>query len=801
MDRSDMQSAMPDVESTQQLDGLEKPVVIYRDQWGIPHIRAETARDMFFAQGFATAQDRLWHMDYDRHRALGRWAEWIGSEGVESDVLLRAAGMGRTAKLDYEASSAESKAMIDSYTAGINSFAETTRSLPIEYTILGTTPESWESWHCLTVYKMRNTLLGTYEGKLFRSCMAAAGDGDAIPGFAKIVRGYPRGHLLTVPPGEEFEGKRLDGQDELRQLLNDIEAVNGNEGNANTDLWRSLDEHGSGSNAWSISGEFTASGLPLVAGDSHRALDTPSVYYQVHLSCPEFTVVGSSVPGMPGVLHFCHNEHVAWGMTYGAADTQDLFIERFRKAPGGGREYEFVGEWRAAEVLDETIVVDADDDVDLKVTVTHHGPVIAGDPASGWGITISDPGLIEATPWPDAALAAMRSRSVEELHHAFESWTDRVNNYAVADVHGNFGYLHEGRIPVRDESNGWRAVPGWTGAHEWRGYIPHDELPRAINPQVGYTITCNQRVHDETYRYFVGHTFAPGFRARRVQTRILELARGEATPADMALIHADRISLPARIFTAALLKANPSGTGCALEALALLRQWDYRMDRELVQPTIYAELRTAVTAEVAGYLFADQAPALLSDDAGAVGHERLLALEIILALESGDTSLLPEGTDWNEVMRECFAVAIATLQTRLGENVLSWRWRTVHRTAPRHPLSARYPEHAADLDPPSVIVHGDGDTPLAGSYVHGTYDVSHISVNRYIHDPADWSNSKWIVPLGASGHPASPHYADQAKMWADVEYIPQLWDWAEIEKEAETAQLLEPRSPRGPQYD
>ncbi len=787
MNRNDMQSALPDVESALQLDGLEKPVVIYRDQWGIPHIRAETVRDMFFAQGFATAQDRLWHMDYDRHRALGRWAEWIGSEGVESDVLLRAAGMGRTAKLDVEASADEARGMIDSYTAGVNAFVETTDSLPIEYAILGTTPERWESWHCLTVYKMRNTLLGTYEGKLYRSRMAASGD---APGFAKIMRGYPRGHLLTVPPGDEFEGRRLDGLDELRRLLDDIEAVNGN---ANANLWRSLYGHESGSNAWSISGEFTASGLPLVAGDSHRALDTPSVYYQVHLSCPEFSVMGSSVPGVPGALHFCHNEHVAWGMTYGAADTQDLFIERFREAADGGREYEFKGEWRAAQVLEETIAVDAGDDVDLKVTVTHHGPVIAGDPASGWGIAISDPGLIEGTPWPDAALDAMRSRSVEELHHAFEKWTDRVNNYAVADVHGHFGYLHEGRIPVRNESNGWRAVPGWTGEYEWRGYIPHDELPRAINPEVGYALTCNQRVRDESYRYFVGLAFAAGFRARRVQSRILELTRNETKPSDMARIHGDRISQPARIFTEALLKAAPSEDGCAGEALALLRQWDYRMDRELVQPTIYAELRTEVTAEVAGYLFADQAPALLSDDAGAVAHERLLALEIMLALESGDTSLLPKGTDWSQLMRERFAVAVARLRGRLGEDVASWRWRAVHRTRPRHPLSARYSQHAAHLDPPSVPVHGDGDTPLAGNYLHGTYDASHISVNRYIHDPSDWSNSKWIVPLGASGHPASPHYADQAQMWADVEYIPQLWDWAEIEEEAETVQLLEPR--------
>ena len=179
-------------------------------------------------------------------------------------------------------------------------------------------------------------------------------------------------------------------------------------------------------------------------------------------------------------------------MTHGGADTQDLFIERFREGPND-REYLFKGEWRPAEVLNETIEVRDADAVPLEVTITHHGPVVAGNPTLGAGIAISDPGLIAGSQWVDAARDAMRSRSVDELHEAFRNWTDRVNNYAVGDVHGNFGYLHEGKIPIRPVSNGWRAVPGWTGEYEWNGYIPHDELPKAINPDTGYAVTCNQR--------------------------------------------------------------------------------------------------------------------------------------------------------------------------------------------------------------------------------------------------------------------------------------------------------------------
>ena len=771
---TDLKAALPDITTTMRFSGLHNPVDVYRDRWGIPHIKAENENDLFFAQGFATAQDRLWHMDFDRHRALGRWAEFAGGSGVLQDRLLRAAGMGRTAKLDYEIASPEAKVMIDAYTAGVNAFLDTAQTLPIEYTILDQIPERWENWHCLAVYKIRNTLLGTFEPKLYRMRLVKALGPDRL---AELMRGYPSGHLLTVPPGETYEGPSLEGLDELSEAA---KAAN----------W--LDEVDAGSNGWSISGELTESGLPLVGGDSHRALDTPSVYYQVHLSCPEFTVIGHAVPGMPGALHFCHNEYVAWGMTHGGADTQDLFIERFREGPNS-REYLFKEEWRPAEVLNETIEVRGADAVPLEVTITHHGPVVAGDPASGMAISISDPGLIAGSPWVDAARDAMQAKSVDELHEAFRNWTDRVNNYAVGDVHGNFGYLHEGKIPIRPESNGWRAVPGWTGEYEWNGYIPHDELPKAINPDTDYVITCNQRVADYDYPYYVGLSFTPEYRARRVQTQILSLEPGTATIDDMARIHAERISNPARIFTEALVRVTPLDEDSA-EALGLLRAWGYSMDRDQTQPLIYAKTKTHVIEFLLDYLMEDMAEEVFSGAAGSDAHVRQIVVEMNLALEGEHIFfLLPPRYDWSDVLASALRLAVADLKEQLGDNMFKWQWGELHHTHPQHPLSVVFPEFADLLNPPSIPTHGDGDTPLAGSYaLHNEFIATGMSVNRYIHDPSDWTNSRWIVPLGASGHPGSPHYADQAEMWANVEYIPQLWDWQQISAEAESQQRIEP---------
>jgi penicillin amidase len=787
LDRAVLQACLPDVTADIALPELTAPVTICRDYWGIPHITAANEQDLFCAQGFATAQDRLWHMDADRHQALGRWSEFAGNTGLGRDRLLRAAGMGRTAKLDLQVCSKEALQMAEAYAAGVNAFMRTTETLPIEYRLLQTEPEPWESWHCLAVYKIRNSLIGSFEPKLFRTRLAAMGKAREL---AHLMRGYPSGHLLTVPPGEEYAGVQQDGLNELSRAADDVN-------------W--LQETDVGSNAWSISGNLTRSGLPLVCGDSHRGLDVPSVYYQVHLSCPDLQVIGSSLPGVPGALHFCHNERVAWGMTYGSADTQDLFIERFREAENG-REYEFSGEWRPAQVLREVIRVDGESDQDLEVTITHHGPVIAGAPREGWGIAISDPGLTEGSPWLDAVLDLMKADSVKSLEHAFRNWTDRVNNYAVADVDGNFGYLHEGKIPIREVANGWRAVPGWGGDHEWRGYIPQAELPRTINPACGYAVTCNQRVAGSDYPYYVGLNFAFEFRARRIQTHLLSQPEKGGDIESMRRIHADCVSIPAQVLTAVLLRSEPLDDASA-HALEQLGRWDLRLDRELAAPAIYAATQGKMLRRLAHELFDETGPLLLSDEPGADVHLRLLALQMHLAMESDDRALLPSGLSWERMAAEALKEAVVYLTERLGPDMSNWRWGQLHHTDPRHPLSARFPHAAPLLDPPGLAVHGGGDTPLAGSYpmngggdtplsgggvADGDFIATGMSVNRYIHDPSDWSSSLWIVPLGASGHPGSPHYADQAETWANVEYIPQLWDWERIAATAETIQELRP---------
>ncbi len=773
---ADFRAALPDVTSTITGPGLSAPVDIVRDGHGVPHIRAASSADAFYAQGFVTAQDRLWHMDYDRHRALGRWSEMVGESGLAEDRLMRTFSLERPSKADYEVSSEAARAMLDAYTAGVNAFLETTKTLPIEYQLLGTMPAPWQAWHCIAVYKVRNMLMGTYEMKLWRARLAVKLGAERA---AELFRGYPDTSLVAVPPGELFGTVDIDALDDLAAVVADLN-------------W--LGEVDGGSNAWVISGGKTASGLPLVAGDSHRALDTPSVYYQTHMQCPEFRVSGYAVPGVPGAPHFSHTDYVGWGMTHGFGDYQDLFIERFREGDDG-LEYETPDGWQTAEVSHEELAVRGGTTESLTIVHTRHGPVVAGDPGSGYGLAFSHPGTNGGTAWANTVHDLLTAKNADEAEESLREWTEPVNNFVYADVHGAYGYRYRGRIPVRAMANAWAPVPGWTDDHEWQGQIPFEEMPRSRNPAAGFVVTCNNAPTTADYPHYINTYFAADHRARRVTSRIEELEPGADVDA-MAGIHGDRRSLPAAAFVAHVKKIDGL-VGDAAKAQQILLDWDGLMDRESIAPTIYAAARAELFVKVIRAELGDMADESLGSVSGigrgAATHGGQLFAHAIQAMAEDDADVAVVESSWAETAADVLIAGVEALKAKFGGDMNEWRWGHVHHTRPRHPLSSAFPDQAHALDPPAVATHGDGDTPLAGAYTVGNPFVAMLmSVNRYIHDPSDWRRSRWIVPLGASGHPGSPHYADQAVRWSNVETIPQLWDWSDIESAAETIQRLVP---------
>ena len=776
IDQQALQGSLPGVTGTVRLAGLTDKVEIHRDRWGIPHAKASNLADAFFAQGFFTAQDRLWQMEYDRRRGAGRWAEVVGEGAVDQDVLMRRFRLVDSAKEDYRSTTGDTRLMFDAYTQGVNAFIQTTESLPVEYGISGISSEPWEPWDGLVVYKVRHILMGVFESKIWRAQVARKLGPEKA---AMVFPGYEPGHLLILPPGDVYEGALDDGLEELSRGAGSLNY---------------LHESDLGSNSFALAGGCTKSGMPILAGDSHRALDTPNAYYQNHVTCPDFDVVGLSFAGLPGFPHFGHNANVAWSVTHTWADYQDLYVERFN--PDDPKQYLYQERWLPAQVYDETIKVKDGESRGIKSLVTRHGPVIAGDPETGAGVsfqyTATESAESGAPAWTNTLLTMLRSGDAHQLVESMRDWVDPVNNFLLADVKGNFGYLCRGRIPIRSMANAWLPAPGWTGEHEWSDYIPFEEMPRSLNPQSGYVATANNRPVGEDYPHYIALDFTPGFRAERVTHRLLSLDRPSA--ADMAEVHREMVSVPAQAYVGFLQDVTPENPEAA-RAKAKLLGWNCRMDAAAVEPTIYSAFRDALLKDVLeGYLGPELAEASWKPEGRGLGlFLGRLKARLIVLIANDDRRMLAPGETWQGLMSRALTRAMAELAERLGGDMEAWQWGHVHQARPAHTLSASRPDLADLLNPPPIPSSGDGDTPLAGGYAAANFaTVTSLSVARYSYDTADWENSLWVVPLGASGHPGSPHYHDQSEAWRKVEMIPMEYDWAGIEDNSETQQHLEP---------
>ncbi len=784
----DLTRSLPRTNGKVALSGLAAAVSVYRDAYGIPHLRAGSRQDAFFAQGFVTAQDRLWQMEYDRRRGSGRWAEAVGVTALAQDRLMRRFRLTDSARADYQAVNEATRQLLDSYAAGVNAWIDTATAegtLPIEYAITGLTPEPWLPWDGLVVFKVRHIFMGVFESKVWKAQLARAVGPEKV---AALAPGYPPGQLQILPPGSRYAGPLDDGLAELSRGAAALNCL------AETDV---------GSNSWALDGRRTAAGKPLLAGDSHRALDTPNVYYQIHVASPDFDVVGLAIPGVPGFPHFGHNQRVAWCITHTSADYQDLYIEEFDRAnPGNYRApaNRLSGDaginWQPADAREEVIKVRKADACVITTWATEHGPVIAGGPPAAYGLALRYTATDGGKAWPDTIAAMLSARDSHQLVEAMRGWVDPCNNFLFADVAGNIGYLCRGEIPIRSVQNAHLPAPGWTGEHEWQGNIPFEELPRSINPPEGYLVTANNKPVGDDYPYYISSEFTPGFRAERVTAALLALDKPAA--ADMAQVHRERISIPALAYVQ-YLKAHQSELSlpdaATRQALERLLRWSGSMDADRVEPTLYSAFRDALLYRILRCHLGDELLKVAWDPAnrGTGMFQVRVKTRLIALFQQDDRTLLPEGETWPSLMSSALSDGVADLRKRLGDDLEQWRWGRLHRARPRHTLSAAFPEMADLLDPPPIPMSGDGDTPLAGSYSPADpATVGGLSVVRYVFDLADWDNSRWAVPLGASGHPGSPHYHDQSELWRRIDLAPMEYGWAGIIARSRTQQTLEP---------
>lgn len=733
---------------------MAAPIRIIRDVDGVAHVRAPSVLAAFEGQGFAAAEDRIWQMELDRRRALGTLAEAVGPAAIAIDSFHRRMGLATHARASLEALDDESKAVLDAYATGVNRWLASDPTLPAELEALGVVPEPWAAWHSIALYEVRHLAMGTYETKLWRSGLVHRLGADAV------ARLWPTTSEVLVDPSAPDAPVPIEVAAALpagAELLSRF-SLDGAGGTG---------EHGS--NNLAIGPGMTATGRPILAGDPHRAIDLPNVYWQNHLTSTDpddpLDVIGLSFPGVPGFPHFGHNADVAWCITHGMADDQDLSVVDLRRG-ADGVEHRRDGAWRTAEVRVEHVAVAGGDPVEVECIDTPAGPVVASHAQDGrWsGIAVRWTATAEVDTTAGALLPMLRARSVDDLDRAFGPWVVPVNNVLMADTSGTIAYRMRGRLAVRPASHGWTVVDGADPTTGWQGYVPDEDLPRWRDPDRGFLVSSNNRISAEGP--YVSHDWAHPTRARRITELLGGRDRWRVDEVG-ALLGDTHSGIAARL--AGRLRSLSPAHPVEVRAVALLDGWDHRMDADSAAAALYGTVRGELLSVLVHEL--DLAEDRLPGVAGPSLHQTMRFVNARLAWWIDDPELVSDRT-----LTAALRLAIRSLELAQGPDPSRWRWGAAHLARWAHPLLALRPDLADHVDlPPTVELGGDNECVWATSTAPPSTDASNGQVARYVFDVGDWDRSRWVVPHGISGDSRSPHHLDQLDDWADMRLRPMRW--------------------------
>ncbi|MGH3156148.1 MAG: penicillin acylase family protein [Streptosporangiaceae bacterium] len=781
--------------------GVQGEVLIVRDGYGIPHIRAGSAADAWFAMGLACAQDRLFQLEYDRRRAAGRWAEVAGPAAVAGDTLARRMGITEAARADLAVMSAPVRAMFEAYARGVNQvIGSGARPAALADTAFADTGladtgladtgladiamEPWEPWHSVAAYKVRHILMGQWQHKLASAGVLARAGAEA---FGQLDTRAPAGSVLSVPPGERVTRVIAEAEDDVARAALHLGF---------------LAEAEPGSNAWAVSGERTVHGGAVLCNDSHRPLDSPNVYWQCHLSTPEFSVTGAAFPGVPGFPHFGHNGRVAWAITHASADTQDLYLEWFDENRPGW--YRTEDGWEQATRVSGTIGVRGADPVTVTLWTTRHGPVVHGDPRNGMAIALKYTATSRPGRGFEPLLPMLTARDVRALADSQRDWVDPVNNLVAADTGGHVAYQTRGELPVRSSLGHRRLpVPGWDGGCEWTGIVPFEQMPRSVDPGTGFVLTANNAIVDGDEPY-VTHTFSHPFRAERIRQHLTGTQRH--TTEGLAAMQADTVSWPARAWSRLLAGTGPLPDEAAERARRMLAGWDGDLRGESGEALLYGcfvrALAEALYRPLVGdatwrWLVSGDVPTSethirrwLANDIWALLGGPVPASTVPASTGPDDQAGLERNAERERRVRAVLPEVLAAAWRQAGQSAAGreWRWQDTHRASAVQVI-------AGQRVPAPVGMGGDADTIQAASYgwrAGSPFSVTVTSVYRQVVDLASPATASCVVPGGASDDPADPHFADQLAEWAGHRRVPMLWEWADVEAAGQARTVLRP---------
>jgi penicillin amidase len=795
------QQSFPQIDGEIQLEGLDHPVDIYRDSFGVPHIYAVSERDLMFAQGYVHAQDRFWQMDFWRHQGSGRLSELLGASTLEEDLFLRTLGWERIAEEEFALMDPSKQAIFEAYAAGVNAYLADHQGsvISLEYAFLPLinpdyVPPPWTPINTLTWGKAMAWELGN--GQLNREITYSMLLHDLPQDTIDfLLPAYPSDHPVIVPNPHLTLDAAVDPSSNQGALLRAVYPALQD----TKELMIASGAHfldGIGSNNWVISGELTKSGMPMLANDMHLAAQMPSIWYENGLHCapvsPEcsYEAVGFSFAGVPGIV-VGHNANLAWGFTNVGPDVVDLYIEKIN--PQNPNQYEYQGEWLDMEIVSDLIHIAGGDPVELTTRITRHGPLITDvygleDFHTTAGVELPQNYAISLR-WtalePTCLMCAIwgfdTAQNWDEFRAASKQFSAPSQNIVYADRDGNIGYQMPGNIPIRSEGHsGQFPVPGWTGEYEWQGYIPFDELPYAFNPPEGYVATANNAVVGPAYPYMISQQFAYGFRARR----IVDLIESSSDLMDATYIqkmHADNMDLLAEELIPVLMDTplvNPE----LREMSGLFQGWNYQMDMDSAPAALYA----VFWKHLLSLTFDDQLPEYFWPNGSTLWMQVTRQILYDPANPWWDDQSTTEIETRDDIFERSFEAALDELRKISGKDPSKWAWGDLHTLIFTNQVMDSFPLiNKAFNRGPYRTAGGSAVINATNWSTQEGFEVPSLPSERVIMDLSNWQDSQSIHPTGQSGHAYHPHYVDMADPWRLIEYHPQHWERGAIQADAE----------------
>ncbi len=777
--------------STISVPGLRAPVTVRRDERGIPYIDAANDDDLYFAQGYVTASDRLWQMDLLRRNVRGEMAEIFGEAALGEDKRHRMFGTAQVVEETAKHLPPNLSLALDAYAKGVNAYIDSLndKTLPVEFRLLQYKPRPWVPADSLCVGKLlAEYLSNSWQLDIMRGAMMSLPKEkrDALlpetSPLDVIVVGSDRPKTARITP-RAFKTQSIPAPisvDVLNQLKESLESQR-----------RSFELLGlpapgldtfQASNNWVVSGRHTASGKPLLANDPHIPASVPNIWYQTELIAPGMHVAGVTFPGAPGIV-IGHNDFIAWGATNLGPDVQDVYIEKFDKANPG--RYLTPRGWVEAQVRHEQINV-RKNPIDPKsiqpqtidVTVTRHGPIAVEK--DGLGYALRWPALDPANLEIAGIFDANRARNWKEFTEGLSKYSGPTQNFVYADVDGHIGYYGAGKIPIRKSGDGSVPYDGATDDGEWTSYIPFAKLPHSFDPPSGIIVTANQRIVGKDYPYFLSHNWAPPYRARRIYD--LLSANPKLTIDDFRKIQGDTYSIAMTTFARAaanMFRRNMSGHLEAREQAAKVadefQSWDGMMNADSKMAALVSQMRGLFRTRI---LSAALGPDLYSNYNWA--QSEILIDRI--ATDEPREWLPKEFKSYEDLFGASYVEARNNLTRSIGADESQWTWGKIAVVRFNHYLTAA-PLVGAQFAIAPFPQNGSGGSVNVGSSVS----------MRFIADPGDWDKTQNGIPLGESGIPNSPHWKDQLDDWRNVTPRALPFTKASIESATKETMVLTPK--------